>query len=946
MKKLLKIGGIGLVLLVLIILIIPFAFKGKIIDLVKAEANKNLNATVDFADVNLSLFSNFPNFTVEIEQLSVVGIGEFAGDTLTSIELLHCTLDFMSVVSGDQIKINSIAIEKPRIHVWVMENGLANYDIAKESAETEVEEETPSSEESAPVSLNIDSYEINNAHILYEDYTMDMVVDIKDFTHSGQGDFSEDVFTLLTESSIAAFSMDYEGMTYLKEAAVSLDADLAMNMTEMKFSFMENMLMINALGLGFDGWVSMPSDDIDMDLSYHLLKNDLTEILSLVPAEFASDLTGVTANGDVSFDGYVKGIYNETTMPGFGVALEVGNGSIQYPDLPKSIENIQILAEVNSPEGSAEMEGLKLAVDQFYMEIGKSATEPNTIDAKLLVTNVMTSPDIDASLNADLNLGSFKDVVPLEEDFELAGKFVANTKVAGNVDDITNQKLDKFTAEGTAGLTNFKYKDATQDVAIDRCEIALNPQRLDLKTLEMNYDGMEMSLNGYVEDYVVYALTDTTLIGEFNFTADVLDANKYMEEESTSEATQSVSEAEAAVDTSAMEIVLIPNNLDIILNANIGKVLYDDLVLDNLKGVITVKNEIATLENTSFKTLGGDFEMSGAYNTQNHEVPTADFAYTIVDLDLKQAVETFNTVEKIAPIAKYATGKISTDLIFKTDLDSAMNPITSSINAKGNLQSKEILMEGGNFLGNLAETLKSPKLAKQKVDNLDANFIIRDGKITTSPFDVKLNDIEATVSGYSTFDNEIDYLMEMVVPRDELGSDFNKMAEGLLSSANALFGGSMSMGEYINVDVKITGALDDPTISPAFAGMDSGESIGAIVKETINAELEKQKEELEKQAREEAAKQAKKIMADARKEADKLMKEANKGADQIRDEADKQGQKLIDDSSNPFAKAGAKLAADQLKKEADKQAKKLVAEAQKNADKIIAAAQVEADKIK
>lgn len=945
MKKALKIIAIVIVLFIVALIVTPILFKGKILEIAKTEANEQLNAKVDFGDVSLSLISDFPNFSVDLSELSVVGIGEFESDTLTSIGNLHFTLDFMSVISGDQMKIKAITIDEPNIHVWVKENGAANYDIAKESDEAEVEEDPTNTEASEPLSLSIESYAINHANISYIDETMDMSVDIRDFTHTGKGDFSQDIFTLITQSSIEAFTMDYEGMDVLKKAEVSLKADIAMDLNAMKFTFMENLMTVNSLGLGFDGWLAMPADDIDMDLKFDMAKNDLLAILSLVPAEFTADLEGVDATGKVAFNGFVKGIYNEEKMPGFGFNLLVDNGRIQYPDLPRSIENIQIDTKINCPEGSADMEQLKVAVEQFYMEIGKTDAEPNTLDAKMVITQAMTNPAIDAKLDANLDLGSFKDVIPMDEEFEMAGKFMAHMNIAGKVDDITNQNFDAFNAAGNASLSQFIYKDETQNVGISDCKIALTPMRLDLNTLQMAYDEMNIQMDGYMEDYVLYALSDSTLVGVFDFKADKVDLNKYMTEEEGAEVEAQPEGNEAMLDTAAVELFLVPNNLDVTLIAEIGEVIYDNMVLDQVNGVIVIKDEIAALENTTFNTLGGSFKMSGSYSTQNHEVPHADFAYVIKDLDIQQAFETFNTIEKIAPIAKYATGKLTTDLILTTDLDAQMNPIMSSINAKGNVKSKEVLMEGGKFLGNLSETLKSPKLAKQKVQDLDANFVIRDGKVTTSPFDVKIDNMEATISGYSTFENEIEYLMEMEIPRDELGGDFNKMAEGLLASANAFLGGNMSMGEYINVDVRIHGALDNPKISPDFAGMGGDKDVKESVKDVVKEEIKEQIEDLKDDAKEEAQKQADKLMKDAKKQADLLVKQAEKAGDDLRKEAKKQGDKLIDDTSNPFAKEAAKLGAKQLDKEADKQAKNLVKEAQKQADKVLVEARKQSDEI-
>ncbi len=86
MKKVLIGVGIFLVVLVGAVVAIPFLFKDKINARVKLEINKNLNAKVDYGDFGLSLIKSFPNFSFSLDDLSVVGIGAFEGDTLAHID--------------------------------------------------------------------------------------------------------------------------------------------------------------------------------------------------------------------------------------------------------------------------------------------------------------------------------------------------------------------------------------------------------------------------------------------------------------------------------------------------------------------------------------------------------------------------------------------------------------------------------------------------------------------------------------------------------------------------------------------------------------------------------------------------------------------------------------------------------------------------------------------
>ena len=83
MKKFLKISGISLLVLLLLLIAAPFLFKGKIINLIKTEAKKNLNATLNFNDdISLSLIKNFPKLSIGINELSIIGKDTFKGDTL------------------------------------------------------------------------------------------------------------------------------------------------------------------------------------------------------------------------------------------------------------------------------------------------------------------------------------------------------------------------------------------------------------------------------------------------------------------------------------------------------------------------------------------------------------------------------------------------------------------------------------------------------------------------------------------------------------------------------------------------------------------------------------------------------------------------------------------------------------------------------------------------
>ena len=84
------------------LIIIPYFFKDELIKLAGETANENLKATVQFNDVSLSLFRSFPDFSLKLEDLSVIGRETFDGDTLVSLGSFEIQVDLLSVLKGEQ----------------------------------------------------------------------------------------------------------------------------------------------------------------------------------------------------------------------------------------------------------------------------------------------------------------------------------------------------------------------------------------------------------------------------------------------------------------------------------------------------------------------------------------------------------------------------------------------------------------------------------------------------------------------------------------------------------------------------------------------------------------------------------------------------------------------------------------------------------------------------
>ncbi|MBK9176890.1 MAG: AsmA family protein [Flavobacteriales bacterium] len=926
-KRILLTLGILVVLLIAAAFILPIVFKDKIEAAVKQEVNKNLNATVNWGEWDITLFKSFPDLTVEIADVSVVNGAPFEGTELARIGKLIATVDIKSLF-GDRIDIKRIGLDRPNIHVKVLSDGRANWDIAKADSTAA---ETPADTAASTFDIGLREYWIENGRVVYDDAALGFYLDLLGLHHKGSGDFTQDLFVLKTTTRADTVNVVFDGVKYLRNVKTDITADIDMDMPNMKFTFKDNEATVNQLVLGFDGFIAMPGDPIDMDITWNTKKSDLATLLSLVPAEFATDLKGVKMSGKAGFSGYVKGTYTETSMPGFGLVVDVDNGRFQYPDLPAAVEDIFVDLKVSSP-GGKDLDGTVVDLKRFAMKMAS-----NPVEARMHLTTPISDPNIDAELKANLDLASVKKVVPMQGD-DLTGNFTADVRMKGAMSDIEAQRYERFTADGRMILLGMKYRTDSlpYDVGINSLYFDFSPRYLALTSFDGSVGTSSIQAKGRMDNYLQWWLKDSTLIGSFDLAANRFNINELMG------SPDPASSSAAPADTTPMSVIEVPGNIDFRMSIAVKEIIFDQLNLTNVKGGLRVHDERVDMKDVFFNLFGGSVTMAGGYEAKDVKAPRIDLTYNVRELDIEKTVTYVDLVQKVAPIAKTCKGTFSSTLAMKAALNERMEADLNTLTGEGTLTTRNVQVDGFQPLVDLAKALKVKELENTRIQDVAFTYEFRDGRMVVKPFNVKLDRIQANVGGSTGFANQdIDYDMKAKIPSDIFGAGAAQAVSGLLGKANQAIGADFQVPKELDATIKITGTIEKPVVKPVFAGGTSNvqEAVVTEVKETLNEEIGKKKEELIAQAKAERDR----LVAEAQAQADKMKADARREAASAKAQAYKAADDQVAQVTNPLAKAAAKLAADRAKQEADKMEQRAIAEADKKADGLVDVARRKGD---
>lgn len=830
MKKAFRITGIVLLVLLVLIVVAPFLFKGPIEKVVKKEINNLVDAQVDYKDFSLSLFSGFPNVRAELEGISVIGKGKFAGDTLAYVGNFSADIDIMSLF-GDAYVVNSVVVEKPVVRAIVAADSSANWDIYISTDTAKVVEEV-SADTTSAMKLNLNDVTVVDADIAYVDSTSNIFAHLKDIDLGLKGTVEGDVTNVDLALDVAGIDVAMEGVKYLNGSTVDFDAAIIADLAQNKYTFAENKLNFSGVPLSFDGYAQLKDNSTAVNIKLAASETSFKTLLALIPEYIMKDVPGLKMDGTFELYADVKGEYVDMEhIPSLDVAFRVNNGVIKYPDLPKSLNAINVDVAAKNPGGSADL--TTVDVSKLHFELGS-----NPFDAKLNVVTPISNATFSAKVDGVIDLNSLKDALPLDS-MSVAGIVNAKLQVATNMKAIEKEDYANVAADGLVTLKEFSFEssDFPQGVKVTDAKLVFTPKLLDLNRLDVVIGQTDISAKGKVENYIPYVLSDGTIKGSLSVASNYINCNELLGGESSATPVDTVSAAPAG-EVGAVEV---PKNIDFVINADVKKILYDKLTIDNIKGGVVVKDGIAKLSKVTLDMCEGVISLDGSYNTANIEKPGINMAIGMDNVDVNSLTNSFSVVDSLLPIAKSAYGKVSVNMTLVGDLDQTMSPVIKTLNGKGSFKSQSLSLKESDFQKKLSKLLANDKYEDLTMKSFKGAFAIKDGSIVVEPFDISMFNKKTQFGGSQGLDKTMDYVLTVPLTRAEVMKLVN------LTGANF-----SSEGSDLPVGIKVGGTLTSPKLGLDVDGMKAsllGEAKNQA-KEKVNEVVEEVKDKAKEEVKE------------------------------------------------------------------------------------------------
>ncbi|MGZ2609045.1 AsmA family protein [Bacteroides fragilis] len=464
-KKTLKISGITLgtvllVLLVAIAFVINFIVTPKkLTPVVLDAANQTLNAHLDMESVELTFFSTFPQFGLKVKNGSLVSkaLNDSSWcktDSLLSFKECVLTVNPIAYLTENRIVVHNLSLEEVAVYAYRNKTGKANWEVTRASVDT-IPADTASTDFNSEIDIR--NIELKHANLVFDDRNTDIYSRIDDANLKLRLSLTKGISTLGLKFDNKNILFWQQGELLVNKIATSLRTDIMVDRQTAVWKLKDTELDVNGIRLDVNGAFRRDTvaKTIGMDLEYGLHAPSMETVLRMIPKSYVKD-TKVSAKGEVTVSGRVRGVYGDKKLPAVSLKIGIKEASAQYKGLPYGID--EVTADFDAYVDLMRHQPSYLNLKIFHF---KGAHTEVLADAK--VDDLLDDPLITFHTKSTVDLDALAKTFPLQESVTITGKLDADMGMKCRLSALKKQDIGRMKLGGKLELKDFELKDTAKN---------------------------------------------------------------------------------------------------------------------------------------------------------------------------------------------------------------------------------------------------------------------------------------------------------------------------------------------------------------------------------------------------------------------------------------------------------------------------------------------------
>lgn len=482
----------------------------KLTPMVEKTAKEYLNADVHFGKIELTFFSTFPDFGLQMTGGTVVSNVFRNGadsvqtrDSLMSIGSCLVTVNPMAYLTKNRIVVKDFVIDHANIYAYVDSTGQANWDIMLPS-DTIVAADTVAGDSLATASgLRIKNVKIRNGNLIFDDRSTRLYTRLTGLNLGVDGYLGLRRSRLKVNLSTENILFWQEGKLLVNHLALGIETGMRVNRDSLLYTLEKAVFDVNGVKFGVGGTLKADSVNrtLDVRLKYGIHIPTLKTLLDLVPDTILRKTDDVQVRGEVLCRGEITGLYGKKNIPLITSQFKIAGGYIKYPGMPSQIDSLNV--DLDAFVDLQKEQPSYLQVKNFRVKGGGM-----DVDVAGDVDNLIEAPVVKAKMKALVNFADLTQIFPLADGITCAGNMDLSLQTHILVSDVVEANYGKMRVGGWLRMKDVNIFIPKDSIVLNmkNAGIVFSTNRKNEKTLQktdllngiVGYSGLDVNVKGKV----------------------------------------------------------------------------------------------------------------------------------------------------------------------------------------------------------------------------------------------------------------------------------------------------------------------------------------------------------------------------------------------------------------------------------------------------------------
>lgn len=204
-------------------------------------------------------------------------------------------------------------------------------------------------------------------------------------------------------------------------------------------------------------------------------------------------------------------------------------------------------------------------------------------------------------------------------------------------------------------------------------------------------------------------------------------------------------------------IIFIPKNMNFKFDLNIDTLLYENSVIENVKGKATIEGGILSLDRLTLRAIGAKAVASMQYQNRGYRSANIYIDLKLIDVDINRIGELLPTVDTLIPAMRSVEGKVTFGFKARSTLDQYLNLELKNLKGAIAMEGTDLVLLDSETFTEIASMLKFKNKERNLIDSLSLIVTADSSKIDLLPFTITMDRYSAIIGGTQEVDEDGDY---------------------------------------------------------------------------------------------------------------------------------------------------------------------------------------------